>query len=244
MTPAAFGYHAPRTVADAIKLLGDLGPDAKLLAGGHSLLPMMKLRFAQPSHLIDLGKVGGPAWHRAGGHRDPHRRDDHRARAAQLQAAGREAAAAGRGASADRRSRRCATRARSAATSATATRATTIRPLMLALDASFVLNGAQGERVVKADGYFLGLYATLAAPGRDPDPDPHPDSRRRQRLVLQQVQAQDRRLRHRRRRGAAADEGRRRGERVDRADQRRAHAAEGQQGRGIPGRQADQRRHA
>jgi len=57
MIPAGFDYHAPRSVADAIKLLGSLGPDAKLLAGGHSLLPMMKLRFAQPSALIDLGKI-------------------------------------------------------------------------------------------------------------------------------------------------------------------------------------------
>ncbi|HSW21240.1 MAG TPA: FAD binding domain-containing protein, partial [Burkholderiaceae bacterium] len=54
MIPAGFDYHAPRSVADAVKLLGSLGPDAKLLAGGHSLLPMMKLRFAQPSALIDL----------------------------------------------------------------------------------------------------------------------------------------------------------------------------------------------
>ena len=46
MIPAGFDYHAPRSVADAIQLLGELGPDAKLLAGGHSLLPMMKLRFA------------------------------------------------------------------------------------------------------------------------------------------------------------------------------------------------------
>ena len=103
MIPPAFDYHAPRSVADAIKLLGDLGPDAKLLAGGHSLLPMMKLRFAQPSHLIDLGKIAGPARHRAGRQRDPHRRDDHRARAAELQAAGRQGAAAGRGRGLDRR---------------------------------------------------------------------------------------------------------------------------------------------
>src|SRR5499427_2083294 len=58
MIPAGFDYHAPRSVADAIKLLGDLGPDAKLLAGGHSLLPMMKLRFAEPTHLIDLNRIG------------------------------------------------------------------------------------------------------------------------------------------------------------------------------------------
>ena len=57
MIPPAFDYHAPRSVADAIKLLGDLGSDAKLLAGGHSLLPMMKLRFAQPAHLIDLNRI-------------------------------------------------------------------------------------------------------------------------------------------------------------------------------------------
>ena len=44
-------------MADAIRLLGDLGPEAKLLAGGHSLLPMMKLRFANPAHLIDLNRI-------------------------------------------------------------------------------------------------------------------------------------------------------------------------------------------
>jgi carbon-monoxide dehydrogenase medium subunit len=59
MTPGSFDYHAPRTVAEAIRLLGQLGPDAKLLAGGHSLVPMMKLRLAQPKHLIDLRKVPG-----------------------------------------------------------------------------------------------------------------------------------------------------------------------------------------
>jgi len=58
MYPAAFDYHAPTTVKDALKLLGKLD-DAKLLAGGHSLIPMMKLRLAQPKHLIDLGKVKG-----------------------------------------------------------------------------------------------------------------------------------------------------------------------------------------
>ena len=57
MIPAPFDYHAPKSVADAIKLLGELGSDAKLLAGGHSLLPMMKLRFAQPAHLIDLNRI-------------------------------------------------------------------------------------------------------------------------------------------------------------------------------------------
>jgi carbon-monoxide dehydrogenase medium subunit len=56
--PPAFDYHAPSTVPEAIALLGRLGSEAKLLAGGHSLLPMMKLRFAQPAHLIDLNRIG------------------------------------------------------------------------------------------------------------------------------------------------------------------------------------------
>ena len=57
MIPPRFEYHAPTSVPDAIALLGQYGDEAKLLAGGHSLLPMMKLRFAQPAHLIDLNRI-------------------------------------------------------------------------------------------------------------------------------------------------------------------------------------------
>lgn len=59
MYPAQFDYHTPATVKEAISLLSRLGDDAKLLAGGHSLIPMLKLRLAQPKHLIDLRKVPG-----------------------------------------------------------------------------------------------------------------------------------------------------------------------------------------
>jgi aerobic carbon-monoxide dehydrogenase medium subunit len=59
MYPAAFEYHSPSSVKDALGLLGQHGDDAKLLAGGHSLIPMMKLRLAQPKHLIDLRNVPG-----------------------------------------------------------------------------------------------------------------------------------------------------------------------------------------
>jgi carbon-monoxide dehydrogenase medium subunit len=55
--PPAFDYHAPRSIGEAISLLSTLGEDAKLLAGGHSLLPMMKLRFAQPGTLIDINRI-------------------------------------------------------------------------------------------------------------------------------------------------------------------------------------------
>jgi len=57
MIPGAFSYHRPATVADAVKLLADLGDEARPLAGGHSLVPMMRLRLATPAHLVDLHGV-------------------------------------------------------------------------------------------------------------------------------------------------------------------------------------------
>ncbi|HLI26913.1 MAG TPA: xanthine dehydrogenase family protein subunit M [Chloroflexota bacterium] len=59
MIPAAFEYHAPTSVEEAIALLQRYDGEAKLLAGGHSLLPMLKLRLLQPAALIDLGRVPG-----------------------------------------------------------------------------------------------------------------------------------------------------------------------------------------
>lgn len=57
MIPGSFSYHRPTTVSDAVKLLASLGEDARPLAGGHSLVPMMKLRLATPEHLVDLGRI-------------------------------------------------------------------------------------------------------------------------------------------------------------------------------------------
>jgi aerobic carbon-monoxide dehydrogenase medium subunit len=59
MIPAEFDYAAPATLDEAIKMLVRGGDDAKLLAGGHSLLPLMKLRLAAPALLVDLRKVPG-----------------------------------------------------------------------------------------------------------------------------------------------------------------------------------------
>jgi carbon-monoxide dehydrogenase medium subunit len=59
MIPGPFSYHRPATVADAVKLLADLGEEARPLAGGHSLVPMMKLRLATPGHLVDLHAIAG-----------------------------------------------------------------------------------------------------------------------------------------------------------------------------------------
>ena len=59
MIPESFDYFAPSTVKEAISLLKEHGEDAKILAGGHSLIPMMKLRFASPTHLIDINNIPG-----------------------------------------------------------------------------------------------------------------------------------------------------------------------------------------
>ena len=58
MIPGPFAYHRPKSVSEAVAMLADLGEEARLLAGGHSLIPMMKLRIASPEHLIDLGGIG------------------------------------------------------------------------------------------------------------------------------------------------------------------------------------------
>src|SRR5262245_52365046 len=55
--PGSFAYHRPGSVNDAVALLADLGEDARPLAGGHSLIPMMKLRLATPEHLVDLAAI-------------------------------------------------------------------------------------------------------------------------------------------------------------------------------------------
>jgi carbon-monoxide dehydrogenase medium subunit len=66
MIPASFDYESPKTLNEALSLLAS-HEDAKLLAGGHSLLPAMKLRLANPALLIDLGRIGGLDYIRDGG---------------------------------------------------------------------------------------------------------------------------------------------------------------------------------
>jgi carbon-monoxide dehydrogenase medium subunit len=61
MIPGEFAYHAPGTVQEAISLLAQYGEEAKVLAGGQSLIPLMRFRLAQPAHLIDIGRIAGLA---------------------------------------------------------------------------------------------------------------------------------------------------------------------------------------
>jgi aerobic carbon-monoxide dehydrogenase medium subunit len=59
MIPAAFQYHAPTTVGEATALLARLGEEAKVLSGGQSLIPLMKLRLASPAHVVDINGIPG-----------------------------------------------------------------------------------------------------------------------------------------------------------------------------------------
>jgi carbon-monoxide dehydrogenase medium subunit len=65
--PTSFEYHSPATIDEALSLLRTYGDGAKLLAGGHSLIPLMKLRLAAPEHLVDLGRISGLSYIRRDG---------------------------------------------------------------------------------------------------------------------------------------------------------------------------------
>ena len=59
MIPSRFEYHAPSTLDEAISLLDDYGPEASVLAGGQSLIPMMKFQLALPAHVVDINRISG-----------------------------------------------------------------------------------------------------------------------------------------------------------------------------------------
>ena len=67
MIPQPFEYHAPKSLDEAARLIGQFGEDGKILAGGHSLVPMMKLRLAAPKHVVDLGRIAGLSYIREDG---------------------------------------------------------------------------------------------------------------------------------------------------------------------------------
>jgi carbon-monoxide dehydrogenase medium subunit len=163
MIPPAFDYYAPASLADAVRLLGSLGPEAKLLAGGHSLLPMMKLRFAEPRHLVDLGRIPalrgitqvGEQIHIGA------MTTEHQLLNSQLLADKLPLLVEGAAQIADPQVRYKGT---IGGDISHGDPGNDHPALMLALDAAFVLTGPKGDRVVPADGFFLGLYETLLQP--------------------------------------------------------------------------------
>ena len=162
MIPAAFDYHAPGTLADALALLEKHGDDAKVLSGGQSLLPMLKIRLAQIGHLVDIGRIAGL---------DYIREEDGFLK---IGAATKEVAL--------ERSDLVRTRypilldtAKVIADPLVRNRATVGGNLahgdpandhpatMLALGASVVARGPKGERTIPVDQFFKGLFTTALA---------------------------------------------------------------------------------
>lgn len=62
MKPSSFGYSRPESVAEAVAILASIGPDGKVLAGGQSLVPLLNMRLAAPSHLVDINRLGELAY--------------------------------------------------------------------------------------------------------------------------------------------------------------------------------------
>ncbi len=163
MIPRDFEYHAPKSIPDALGLLKQFGDEAKLLAGGHSLLPMMKMRFAQPGHLIDLGRIPELKGIREGGgtiHIGAMTTENELIWSKLLQDKCPLLVEGARLIS-DPQVRYKGT---IGGDIAHGDPGNDHPALMLALGASFVLRSAAGERVVAADGFFVGTYDTLMKP--------------------------------------------------------------------------------
>ena len=163
MYPASFDYVRPSTVDEAIALLTKHGDDAKLLAGGHSLIPAMKLRLAQPKVLVDIGRIANLSYIRDAGasiaigamatHREIQASTLLRDRSPLL---------------ADVAAHIGDVQVRNKGTMggglAHADPAADYPAAILALDAEIDLAGPRGSRTVKAGGFFVDLMQTAIAP--------------------------------------------------------------------------------
>ena len=160
MIPPRFEYHAPTSVGEAVALLGQLGSEAKLLAGGHSLLPMMKLRFAEPAHLIDINRIPELRGIREAGGTvviGAMTTENELINSPVVQARLPLLAEAAK-LIADPQVRN---RGTIGGDIAHGDPGNDHPALSLAIEASFVLEGPNGRRTVAADGFFLGTYMTL-----------------------------------------------------------------------------------
>jgi aerobic carbon-monoxide dehydrogenase medium subunit len=175
--PAAFDYHSPASLDDALALLARHGDDAKILAGGHSLIPAMRFRLAQPAVLIDINRLGELAYVREEG--------GHLAIGALTREAAIEESDLVR-----RRYPLLADTARVIADPLVRNLATVGGNLahadpandhpatMLAYGASVVARGPGGSRTIPIDDFFVGLFESALAPGeilteiRIPQPPP------------------------------------------------------------------------
>ena len=163
MIPAAFDYVRADSVEAAAAALAEHGDDAKLLAGGMSLLPLMKLRLAVPSVLVDVGRLDDLRYVRDAGdhlaigalsrHRDLETDATLAAECGVVQAVAAEVG--------DNQVRHRGTIGGSVAHGDPAS---DLPAVLLALDADFVMRGPAGERTVAASDFFTGFLETALAP--------------------------------------------------------------------------------
>lgn len=164
MIPAAFDYVAPTSVADALAALAEAGDDAKVLAGGQSLLPILRMRLNAPEKVIDLGRIEELRGIKDDGdhvvigamttYTDALASDLLREHAAVLHAAIKEVA--------DPQIRR---RGTVGGALVHADPAGDVGAPALALDAEFVITGSGGERTVPAGDFFQDLFETAVGDG-------------------------------------------------------------------------------
>ena len=164
MIPPAFEYLRPKTIPEAISLLQQHGEDAKILSGGQSLIPMMKLRLARPAFLVDINRIAGLAYIREEG---GFLKIGALTREADLEASPLiqskypiilDTAHV----IADPQVRNMAT---VAGNLAHGDPANDHPATMLALGAQIVAMGAKGERVVAIEEFFLSVFTTALQPG-------------------------------------------------------------------------------
>jgi len=162
--PGSYDYHRPATLAEAVAMLSDLGEDARVLAGGHSLIPMMKLRLAQPTALVDLARLpelkgiaveGGELV--IGAAVTQHELIASEELARRCPVLGEAAAMI-----ADPQVRYCGTVGGNVANGDPGN---DLPALMQCLDATYVAVGRGGERRLKARDFYQGAYATALEPG-------------------------------------------------------------------------------
>jgi carbon-monoxide dehydrogenase medium subunit len=163
MYPARFDYVAPRSVDEVLFTLAERGDEAKVMAGGQSLIPLMKLRFAAPALVVDLKRVGGlDSLEEANGHLRVGALCRHNGLAASdLLAKSYPAMAAAAPLIADPLVRNLGTIGGSLAH---ADPAGDWGSVMLALDAELVARSASGERTIPVDDFFKGTFTTALEP--------------------------------------------------------------------------------
>ncbi|HYG89901.1 MAG TPA: xanthine dehydrogenase family protein subunit M [Azospirillum sp.] len=164
MIPGSYDYHRPASLAEAVAMLADLGEDARVLAGGHSLIPMMKLRLAQPTALVDVARLPELKGMRVeGGELVIGATTTQQELAASEELAARcpilrEAALL----IADPQVRSCGTVGGNVANGDPGN---DLPALMQCLDAIYVALGPGGERRLKARDFYRGAYVTALEPG-------------------------------------------------------------------------------